>query len=169
MRLSPYWLVCVLFLATTNWVSAQNVRNPDDVIASGTAYHIFAEPGEPTVRVLVLSPTASGVYVVGETTNMLDLLALTGSSGSIEESAEYVRTATVRLMREQGGTRSVIYERPFEDFLAEPASYPTLQDGDIFTLDVQQRRKVGVREVLTYTSQLASITLLVLRLTGALN
>ncbi len=163
MRLTFRWLVCLLLFSAGSPAFAQ-LTDPNAVVASGTSYHIFAQPGEPTVEVFVLGDASSGVYVVGETTNLLQLLALTGAGASVIDDADYVRDATVRLMREQGGTRAVVYERPFESFLAEPASYPQLQNGDIFTVEVEQRRKIGVREYLQYVSSLASITLLVLRL-----
>ena len=163
MRFSLRWLTCLLFLAVG---SAAFAQNPDDVIATGTSYHIYAQPGEPTVEVFVLGEASSGVYVVGETTNLLELLALTGAGATVIDDAEFERDATVRLMREQGGSRSVIYEKPFESFLAEPATYPMLQDGDIFSIEVNQRRKIGLREYLQYASSLASITLLILRLTN---
>lgn len=163
MRLTFRWIICLLLLSVGSLASAQ-VTDPNAVIASGTSYHIFAQPGEPTVEVFVLGDASSGVYVVGETTNLLELLALTGAGASVVDDADYVRDATVRLMREQGGTRAVIYERPFDSFLAEPASYPQLQSGDIFTVEVKQRRKLGLIDVVQVTSSLASITLLVLRL-----
>ena len=164
MCLTFRWSVCLLFLFVGSAASAQN---PDDIIATGTSFHIYAQPGEPTVEVFVLGQTASGVYVVGESTNLLELLALTGAGATVVDDEQYERDATVRLMREQGGTRAVVYEKPFESFLAEPATYPTLQDGDIFAVEVNQRRKIGLRDYLQYASSLASITLLILRITGS--
>lgn len=115
------------------------------------------------MQVLVLGERATGMYVVGSGTSLLELLALTGA-GVGEGSSDVVRKITVRLMREQGGRRTVVYEQEFATFLSEPDAYPTLQDGDIFTLEIEQHRRVGLREVLEVTSRLASITLLALRL-----
>lgn len=167
MRLSLSGLVCLLALSVANPVQAQVLGNPTDVTASGTAYRIFAQPGEPTVQVLVLGDGATGMYVVGAGTSLVELLALTGAGVGSGTSSDVVRKATVRLMREQGGQRVVVYEQEFSNFLSEPGSYPTLQDGDIFTLEIEQRRRVGLREVLEVSSRLASITLLVLRLADA--
>lgn len=167
MRLFVFGLLCLLPLAAGTPAMAQNLSNPMDVTASGTAYRIFAQPGEPTVQVLVLGDGATGMYVVGASTSLVELLALTGTGATATGSADVVRDVTVRLMREQGGRRAVVYEQEFEGFLSEPGTYPTLQDGDIFTVEIQQRRRVGLREVLEVSSRLASITLLVLRLADA--
>lgn len=167
MRRLLLGLACLLFLATGHPLQAQNLSNPTDVTASGTAYRIFAQPGEPTVQVLVLGDGATGMYVVGADTDLVELLALTGTGATGSGSADVVRDVTVRLMREQGGQRAIVYEQEFEGFLSNPASYPRLQDGDIFTVEVEQRRRLGLREVLEVSSRLASITLLVLRLADA--
>lgn len=162
MRLLLLWSLCLLLSASAP--SFAQAVNPTDVISSGTSYHIFAQPGEPTVEVFVLGSGHSGIYVVGASTTLLDLLALTGAGSNVIDDSEYVRGATVRLMREQGNTRTLVYERDFDQFLAEPDTYPSLQNGDIFTVEIKQRRRLGVRLVLEYASSLSSITLLVLRL-----
>lgn len=167
MRLSLCSVLLLLALCAGPAAEAQRVSNPTDVIASGTSYHIFAQPGEPTLEVLVLGDAATGIYVVGTSTSLIELLALTGSGSSSGQSADVSREVTIRLLREQGGSRTIIYEKEFEGFLSEPASYPTLQDGDLFTVEVKQNRRVGLREVLEVSSRLASITLLVLRLADA--
>lgn len=164
MRTSLCSLLLLLLLCASPVAEAQRVSNPSDVVASGTSYHIFAQPGEPTIEVLVLGDAATGFYVIGANTALDELLALTGTSASPGESADVSRDVTVRLMREEGGRRAIVYEQEFEDFLSEPASYPTLQDGDVFTVEVQQHRRVGLIDVLNVTARLSSITLLVLRL-----
>lgn len=163
MRLTAWLLFCSFALLPA--VShAQVLGNPMDVTTSGTSYRVFAQPGEPTVQILVLGESATGMYVVGSDTDLVELLALTGTGATMGSTADVVRRVTVRLMREQGGQRMVVYEQEFDDFLSEPASYPRLQDGDIFTVEVEQRRRATFREVLDWTSRLASIALLALRL-----
>jgi hypothetical protein len=157
-------VLCLLAFSTAVPAQAQVLTNPTDVTASGTAYRIFAQPGEPTVQVLVLGQGATGMYVVGAETSLVELLALTGTGVNPDGGTDVIQEITVRLMREQGGQRVVVYEQEFDSFLSEPASYPTLQDGDIFTVEVKQRRRFNLREALDVTARLASITLLALRL-----
>lgn len=164
MRTSLCGFLILFVLCAGPAAEAQRVSNPTDVISSGTSYHIFAQPGEPTVQVLVLGDVSTGIYVVGTSTSLIELLALTGAGSSSGQSAEVSREVTIRLMREQGGGRTIVYEQEFEGFLSEPSSYPTLQDGDIFTVEVEQHRRFGLREALDITARLSSITLLVLRL-----
>ena len=163
MRFAAWLLLCILALVPASAL-AQVLGNPLDVTSSGTSYRVFAQPGEPTVEILVLGEGATGMYVVGSDTDLVELLALTGTGASTSSSSDIIRRVTIRLLREQGGQRAVVYEREFENFLSEPGSYPQLQDGDVFTVEVEQRRRTGLREVVEITSRLASITLLVLRL-----
>lgn len=164
MRTSLYSLLLLLLLCAGPVAEAQRVSNPSDVVSSGTSYRIFAQPGEPTIQVLVLGDASAGLYVIGTNTTLVELLALTGTGASAGESPDVSRDVTIRLMREQGGSRTIVYEQEFEGFLSEPASYPALQDGDIFTVEVTERRRIGFLQVLDVTARLSSITLLVLRL-----
>lgn len=156
-------LLCALLFVAGNPVLAQ-VTNPRSVESIGASYHFFAQPGEPTIQVLVLGDASTGMYVIGSNTSMMELLALTGSGRAAQgESAQIKRDVTIRLMREQGGQRNIVYEEAFETFLSEPASNPALQDGDIFTVEIDQERKMGILDALAIASRLASVTLLAIR------
>jgi hypothetical protein len=144
-------------------------RNPTDVISQGTAYRVFAQPGESTIEVLVLGDASSGVYVIGEGVDLSKFLALVGGAGGQTRSTDVVVTTTIRLLREEGGQRSVVYEAPLEELLRNPSAYPSLQEGDIFTIDTEARRRFNLRETLSIVSSLTSITLLVLRLVDGTN
>ena len=158
-------VVGALLLVSTVPASAQ--RNPDDVIAQGTAYHVYAEPGEATIEILVLGDTASGIYVVGGDTNLSELLALIGGTGGERVTPETEVKRTIRLLREQGGQRVVVYEARYEELLRNPAGYPSLQDADVFTLETEARRRFSFRDTLTIVSSIGTLTLLALRLVDA--
>jgi hypothetical protein len=159
--------LCALALSSTLPASAQ--RNPTDVIAQGTSYHVFAQPGEATMEILVLGDAAAGVYVVGENINLSKFLALIGGAGGEGVSADTEVTKSIRLLREQGGQRVVVYEAQLEEMLRDPSAYPALQGGDIFTVETEARRRFNLRETLSIVSSLGTLTLLTIRLIEATN
>ena len=144
-------------------------QRPSEMIVQGTSFHVFAAPGESTIELLVLGDTQSGMYVVGETTTFLELLALVGGTGS-EPRNESVRIErTVRLLREQGGQSVAVYEADADALLTQPGEHPVLQDGDILTVDTEVHNRFNLRDTLSIVSSLASVTLLILRLVDASN
>lgn len=154
------WLV--LFLLATTPALAQ--RNPTSVIAQGTSYHVFAQPGEATIEVLVLGDASAGIYVVGADTNLSKFLALIGGAGAESTSDEREVTKTVRLLREEAGQRVVVYEAEVEELVRDPSAYPQLQDGDVFSIETEVSRRFNLRETLSIVSSLSTLTLLVIRL-----
>jgi hypothetical protein len=162
--------VCALgALVLSSAVPALAQRNPTDVISQGTSYHVFAQPGEATMEILVLGDAASGVYVVGEGVNLSKFLALVGGAGGERTSPDVEVNKTIRLLREEGGQRAVVYEAPLEELLRNPAGYPSLRGGDVFTVETEVRQRFRLRETLSIVSSLASLTLLTIRLIEATN
>lgn len=133
-------------------------------ITQGTSYHIFADPGEATVEVLVLGGSGQGIYIVGAGTRLDQLLALTGGV-AIGSAAPDTRTrANVRLYRQEAGQRTLVYENSLEDMLAEPGLYPSLQDGDVFAIEVISKRRVRIREAFFIFNAIVSTGLLIERI-----
>jgi len=159
--------LCALALSSTDPASAQ--RNPTDVISQGTSYYVFAEPGEATMEILVLGDAAAGVYVVGENVNLSKFLALIGGAGGEAVTADTEVTKSVRLLREQGGQRVVVYEARLEEMLRDPSAYPALRGGDVFTIETEARRRFNLRDTLQIVSTLGTLTLLTLRIIDATN
>jgi hypothetical protein len=144
---------------------AQWVGNPQEVVASGTSYRIFASPGEATIRVQVLGEVGAGIYVLSPRVTLSELIALGGGANLSPGTENVRRTVTVRLFREEGGIRREVYETELRQMLREPGGYPTLQDGDLVTVESEVERRYTFRETIGLVSSLASISLLVLRLT----
>ena len=154
MRRIPFFSIIytsVLAFSISLPVQAQDFGRVGKMLSQGTSYHVFAKPGEATVQVLVLgSVGAAGVYEVGVGTELDQLLALTG--GTPMARTETSKTSvTVRLFREGGGRRDLVYEVSLERMLAEPDLYPPLQDGDVFTIETitTVRTRFGWRDVFT--------------------
>lgn len=156
------WLVLALTLAPS--VQAQEIGRVGDVIATDVPYYVFTRPGAPTVQVYVIGAGASGIYEVSAGTGLDELLALAAGVPGVPESRER-REVTLRLFRETAGTRTVVYEEGLRQFLsAGSETYPTLQEGDIFEVEVVLEPRFGWREGLTIFSSLTSLALLLERI-----
>lgn len=157
-------VVCAFLLLSSTPAAAQAPRNPTDVIAQGTSYHVFALPGEATIELLVLGNAASGVYVVGETTSLTELLALAGGAGGNDQNTTATIERTVRLLREQGGQRVVVYEAELNEMLRAPSAHPALMDGDMLTVETEVHNRFNLVSTLSIVTSLTSVTLLILRI-----
>jgi hypothetical protein len=127
----------------------------------------LARPGEATIRVLYLSDIGSGgVFDVGESIRFDEFLVLAGATTVGPEVRGEVRTVTVRVYREGGQQRTLVYEAPFREVFDEPERHPRLQPGDVVMLDVTVRRLqlFTWRDGLSLVSTAASLTYLILRI-----
>jgi hypothetical protein len=150
-------------LASAPTASAQ-FGAPTEVISQGTSYRIFTRPGEATIRVQVLGEVGSGIYVIGSSTTLSELLALAGGPQLGEGNLNVRRTVIVRVLREAGGSRQVIYETDVDTMLREPGTHPELQDNDLVTVQSHLRQHYGFRETLQLVSSVGTLVLLALRL-----
>lgn len=133
-------------------------------ITQGTSYHIFATPGEATVEVLVLGGTGQGIYIVGAGTTLDQLLALTGGANMGSSSPDTRTKVTVRLYRQEGNQRTLVYENSMERMVAEPGLYPSLQNGDVFAIEIISRRRLRLRDAFFVFQAAVSVGLLIDRL-----
>lgn len=130
---------------------------------------VFALPGEATNEIVLMGDQQSGVYVVGETIALDKFLALAGISFFERETDRVEVRKTVRVLRKQGGERTIIYEARTSEMLVQSDAYPTLQDEDVVAIETEALRSFDFRQALQIASQLASLTLLGLRLYTAFN
>lgn len=130
-----------------------------------TGVRVFASPGEATVQVLVLnSMGGSGVFEVGLDTKIDELLVASGMTLTAQ-STEERRLVTVRLYREEGRQRTLVYEEPLETMLTEPVNHPRFEEGDVLVVETVIKKKAFTwREGLSLLTSASSILLLVLRL-----
>ena len=146
---------------------AQPLRNPTDMVTSGTSYRMFVEPGEPTIEVLLVGSAGnSGLYLIGEDTSLTELLALSGGATLPTTTDVVVRDVRVRLLRTQDAQRVVVYEAPIDQALLEPGNHPALQNGDLVQVEIEQRRRrrVTALQVLEVVARAASVTTLIIAL-----
>ena len=155
-------LILGLFMALPG--QAQDFAQLDNTINTGMSYHVFAKPGEVTVRILVLGE-AGGIYDVGESTQVDEFLALIGGAPGFGVRSSQNRTkVTIQLYRDEGIRRRLVYEAPMEEMFQEPGQYPDLQDGDIFVVEVIEKSRISWRDVLSVVTSISSLVLLIVRL-----
>ena len=145
-------LVLTLLLLSPAPVVAQGFAGIDDVDASGMSYHRFVRPGEATVELLMLGNAgATGVYVVGMDTDLPQLLALSGVTLGASSGSERSEV-TVRIYRQQGAQREMVFEASVADVLTAPADVPTFRDGDIIYVETITRSVDWYRWIRTVSS-----------------
>ncbi len=97
------------------------------------------------------------------TTRLDELFAMTGGSQQ-RESPEISSEVDVKLFREDGGKRQLVYQDLLESMLTEPGRYPPLAEGDVLIIDQHLRRKFGWREGLSVLTAVGTFALVVDRL-----
>lgn len=162
-------IACLLVLLATagaETLQAQTFGRAGDVQSVGTAYHVFTRPGEATVQIIVMG-LGGGIYEVGESTRLDELLALIGGAQGEEigqQQSGLTRRTTVRLYRMTGGQRSLIYEAPIEEVLLDPGTHPELRDGDYLGIEIVNRTRLGWRDGLRLLTSVGTLILVVDRL-----
>lgn len=141
----------------------QEFSGLSDVDALDISYHRFVRPGEPRIQVLILgNTTATGMYVIGETTDFAELFALTGATTGGDSWREKTRV-NVRLYRNESETRSLTAEADLEHILTNPMEFPSLMDGDIIIVESRSSSKVLWYDVLHSASSIATLAFVVER------
>lgn len=131
--------------------------------AQGVSFHRFARPGEATMRVWVVADTRSGLYEIGESVSLGELLVLSGTGPGIITVRER-RNTTVRVFRGDRSTRGMIYEASFEEMLQNPGLYPTLQTEDAVVVETRVRQRFQWRDALSIVSAASTTILLIDRI-----
>lgn len=138
---------------------------PGEMDARGTSYYVFTEAGAPTVRVVMVGEgIQNGIYRLETGTTLVQAIALAGGTARSDSTEQAVRTATVSVLRDEGGARRVIYQAPAERVFLEPERHPDLQTGDVVNVSVEYeavRRRVTVLQVLEVAGRVASLVSLV--------
>lgn len=139
---------------------AQEYGRVEKTESNVNSYFYHVQPGNATVQVQVLGDVgASGLYEVDQGTDLGQLLALSG--GPFSNSRQHLtrRTVTVRLYRHQSPTRELFYEADLEHAMTDTEAYPTLQDGDVLSVEITERRRFSWRDGFTIVNTVALLAL----------
>ena len=168
-NLSVFFGLLAAFLCTTPaWGQA-------DFISAeyGGAYIRFAEPGDVTIKVSVWGDVGGGLYEITQGTHLSTLLTITGgprvgggSSGARATQlgvgyGRIIGTMTIRVLREEGGTRVPVFEQQMQNNLEPLATDLVLQNDDLIFIEADYRRTIGWRDVLSIVGAIGSTAFLV--------
>ncbi|GAB5536494.1 MAG: hypothetical protein Rubg2KO_27430 [Rubricoccaceae bacterium] len=140
------------------------IYNPDiDVIQQGASFKMFAEPGAPTLDVIIVEFGGSAaLYRVGENTTLSEIMVLAGQVSGRQETDRIITESTVTVLRGNGqGGREVIYAATPEVLFREPGRHPQLQMGDVIEINNTYERRnprITLREGLQIAT--SSLTLI---------
>ena len=155
-----------LFVAGTQQAQGQVFDRLVETETNINAFYFLVEPGIATIQLSVFGKVENpGVYVLEDGTNLALLLGLSGGPISPNQP-DIKQTVTVRMYRNSGSMRSLAYEASFEEVMDRAADSPTLSEGDIVIIDVEQKRKMNWRDIFTVIGPLLSTLLLIERLTS---
>jgi protein involved in polysaccharide export with SLBB domain len=144
------------------------MRIEDTKTNANTYYYYTHNPGSATVRVHVLGDVRlPGVYEISESTDLGQLIALSGGPQINANSRNTKQDISLRVYRPGANGQQIIFEESFEHSLANPQVYPILRDGDVFVMDVTQRQRFGWRDATSIVSTLGVLALAIDRLTRA--
>lgn len=166
-RVIPILLLGILFVAAGASESHAQVQN--ELIRSRyspAAYYNYAEEGELTMLVSVWGTVRNpGLYEVPEGTHLSTLFSVSGGPSVSQRTRRQERTINIRLVRDVGGEREVIFESIMRnDIIVEDAD-PLLLEGDVLTVETVVRQGFGWRDLATIVGSGASLALILERLT----
>ena len=158
VRPSAFWLAVLLFGVAGPTVSAPQaqVTSPSGATfgqveerrSTSQAYFVHVLPGEATVVVSVWGTVPlPGTYEVSDGTDLGEILSLAGgplfTPVRQTSEADLTREVRIRLYRQTGQSRALLYDATLEETVASPTAYPTLADGDVVevtTAETERRR-----------------------------
>jgi protein involved in polysaccharide export with SLBB domain len=155
-----FLLLCGLLAVMSHEAQAQVVTASPQV-----AVYRYAVPGQPTMDVRVWGAVRTpGTYQVELDQDLIGVLTMAGGPAYSREQGNEEREVTIRLSRTTDAARTVIYEAPLEQLFGAQSNYPSLQDGDIVTVDVEYQQRFGWRDAATIFSSIGTVAVIVLNI-----
>ena len=159
------FLVIVLLPVAVPPAQAQSVGRVEQTTSDAQAYYRYVQVGAPTVLVQVLGAVqAPGMYELSQGTDLGQLLALSGGPTMGPRFKSNPRSVTVRLFRPEAGNERPLFEADLEQALTRSSAYPELQDGDVMTIEVIDRQRIGWRDLIALANTAAIFILAIDRL-----
>lgn len=163
--LGQAWALCFILMATSAVVHPTYAQDFEQVEATNTnvpSYYYYVKPGAATIQVDLLGPVRSpGHYVLSAGTSLNDLLALAGGLTVGAGSGARRREISVRILRAAGETP--VYETTLQGGLSALEDAPSLESGDLVSVDVIERSRFTWRDMFTVINTVALVGLAIER------
>ena len=125
----------------------------------------YARPGYATMTVYIWGNVGkAGIWEIESGTDLVELLSAARVPGLGTEQADMQQRIILRIYRMQGTERQEIYDENLESVLEAGTRGPTLQAGDVLSVETQTERKFSFRTVAQYVGTASSLLILFLRL-----
>jgi hypothetical protein len=131
------------------------------------AYFNYAEEGDVTMHVSVWGAVRyPGLYEVPVGTQLSELLSIAGGPTAGERTRRSKRTVTVKLFRDSGVGRSMIYEQKTMNGVDATGRGMQVMDGDVLGVEAVVKQGLSWRDLFSVVAAFASVALAVERITG---
>lgn len=162
--LDPRRTVLLLVLAVLLPVAAhaQSLSDFERSRYSPAAYYNYAEPGDVTIMVNVWGTVRNpGLYEIPRETKLSTLLSVAGGPIVSQRENRTDRTIEIRLFRDSGNTRSVVFENTMSNEVFASEENPVLLEGDVLTVETVVNRRFGWRDAMPIVSAIASVGVMI--------
>lgn len=157
------FLVC---FALPSLAHAQGYGRVEEIASNGAYFH-FVRPGVMTVQVYLMGPVGKpGVYELSEGTTIGQLLAFAGGPTMSPRPTTSRRTITIRMYRPAVSGSEPMLEASFDQIIGSAGNTPSLQDGDVLTVEIVEKQRFNWREGLTLIGSLSALGIVIQSLTG---
>lgn len=144
-------------------------RQLEEIDTNINTFHYLVTPGTASIEISAFGDLVSpGIYILEENTDLAYLLALTGGPSVFNQPDVRYQT-TIRLFRNSGSRQALIYEAPFEEVMDQISDAPVLNEGDVVTVEVTQKRRTNWRDIFTIIGPVLSTLLLIDQLSNRNN
>lgn len=141
---------------------AQVFSRVEETSSNSTAYFYHVQPGTATVETYVMGTVgAPGLYVIEEGTDLGQLLALAGGPALDPLHRDSRRNIEIRLFRQLSD--GPVYAADLGRVVTRPEPYPTLQDGDVLTVEITEMRRFNWRDAFTVIGGLSALAVAIER------
>jgi len=143
---------------------AQSISRIEQTETNVRSFYYYVQPGSATIRAHVMGTVRNpGLYVINEGTRLDELLSLSGGAILDERERLTRRHITIRLLRPTDEGQTTVFENTSETGHLNSITPPRLQDGDVLEVEVVNRRRFGLRNVLTLVNTVALVALAIER------
>lgn len=152
-------------LGSTGIAQGQSLSDFDRSRYSPAAYYNYAEPGDVTILTNVWGTVRNpGLYEIPRGTHLSTLLSVAGGPAAGPRSNREDRTIFVRLFREEGGQRVVVFEDVMENEIFAAAEDPVLEEGDVLTVETLVQQRFSWRDVFPIVAAVGTVAIAIERI-----
>jgi hypothetical protein len=131
------------------------------------AFYSYSEPGDVTIRVHVWGAVRfPGLYEIPRGTKLSELVSLSGGPTIGERSKRSTRSVDLKLHRNNGAARVVIFQTMMENEIVVRSEDPVLQADDVLSYEAVLKQGFQWRDIFPLVSMVGTIVLILDRVTA---